>query len=360
MQRLELSACCLQANHLVQIAESVADAPSLMVLDLSENVLSELVPENNARLAQFLCLLSEYLLSTKTLHSLNLQGLLLGSKLLPFLDTLEQNKTLMQVNLSKNLITKDLEQKIERRMAAHNLAQAALPFQHQLMGKYDSCFHETLATFKHQHAALDSHNVAARAHKDANLAFSAMLNSKLDADLRKSLSAQQKLSTHHATGEIFGNMGAAKTRTLQGQDRVDPTVDRVFLRRNIGFSEMVFNEFGRDLIAEFDYDKPNRWNVMTRDPRSPTWLGDINESQYVMVHINLDTIGDDFERVDRATMEVLRSHYSLDVFESWKSGFSPTKARERESAVLDQSPGSVYSALEPLSDEDSEYHSSVK
>ena len=66
------------------------------------------------------------------------------------------------------------------------------------------------------------------------------------------------------------------------------------------------------------------------------------------------------DEVDRATMEVLRSHYSLDVFESWKSGFSPTKPRERDSGVLEQSPGSVYSAFEPLSDEDSEYHSSVK
>ena len=79
-----------------------------------------------------------------------------------------------------------------------------------------------------------------------NNALSAMINSKVDQDLKKSLSIQQKLSTHHAAGEIFGNMGGAKTQTMQEAERIDDTVDRVFLRRNIGFNEMIFNEFGKD------------------------------------------------------------------------------------------------------------------
>ena len=54
-------------------------------------------------------------------------------------------------------------------------------------------------------------------------------------------------------------------------------VDRVYLRRNIGFDEMIFNELGKDLMSEFDYGKPSRWSIITRDPKSPNWLKDINE-----------------------------------------------------------------------------------
>lgn len=108
MQKLEMSACRLQAKHLVAIAEVLPHMENLMVLDLSENVVSEHVPVNNVSLTYFLYLLAGYLKTTKTLYSLNLQGLLLGKKLIPFLDSIIDNKTLMQINLSKNLISKEL------------------------------------------------------------------------------------------------------------------------------------------------------------------------------------------------------------------------------------------------------------
>lgn len=47
--------------------------------------------------------LGTYLISpSTTLYSLNLQGLFLGSKLLYLIEKIKLNKTLMQVNLSKN------------------------------------------------------------------------------------------------------------------------------------------------------------------------------------------------------------------------------------------------------------------
>lgn len=230
------------------------------------------------------------------------------------------------------------------------------------------CYQQSLHSFKNEHASLDTHKMAATSHLNINNAFSAMVNSKLDQDLKKSLTIQQKLSTHHATGEIFGNMGSAQAQTMQGQERIDSTVDRVFLRRNIGFNEMVFNEFGKDHLAEFKYERPNHWNLISRDPNKPNWLEDINESQYVMVHISLDTINEEFEKVDKRTMEILRTQYSLDVFDTWKSGMSPVKLsakRRMDHDDIFMSPHSAQGSMFSGSSfndcwNDGEYKSSVK
>ena len=47
----------------------------------------------------------EYLRHSRAILTLNFSGLYLGKKLLPFIDVLYDNKSLMQVNLSNNLLT---------------------------------------------------------------------------------------------------------------------------------------------------------------------------------------------------------------------------------------------------------------
>ena len=78
-------------------------------------------------------------------------------------------------------------------------------------------------------------------------------------DLRVNYNLQKKLSTHSQVGEVFGNMGSTKMTKLLVSEQLDNSVDRIYLRRNIGFNEMIFNELGKDLLSEFDYDRPNRW-----------------------------------------------------------------------------------------------------
>ena len=49
------------------------------------------------------------------------------------------------------------------------------------------CYQQSLHSFKNEHASLDTHKMAATSHLNINNAFSAMVNSKLDQDLKKSL-----------------------------------------------------------------------------------------------------------------------------------------------------------------------------
>ena len=59
----------------------------------------------------FLQKLGAYLSSpSPSLYSLNLQGLFLGRKLLYLIHKIKDNKTLMQLDISKNELNKDDEQ----------------------------------------------------------------------------------------------------------------------------------------------------------------------------------------------------------------------------------------------------------
>ena len=49
LMTLQLSACHLQAKHLVDIVDCLPDCQNLRVLDLSDNTVSELVPENQIK-----------------------------------------------------------------------------------------------------------------------------------------------------------------------------------------------------------------------------------------------------------------------------------------------------------------------
>ena len=57
----------------------------------------------------FLQSICRFLKSNENLYSLNLQGLLLGKKLLFFVDQIKNNRSLIQLNLSNNLLNKNDE-----------------------------------------------------------------------------------------------------------------------------------------------------------------------------------------------------------------------------------------------------------
>ena len=103
---LELSGCHLQAKHLMLIAEQLVENTTLRVLDLSGNGTSDLVDENHICQALFLQSLRKFIAGNDELYSLNLQGLLLGKKLLFLIDTIKGSKSLLQVNLTHNLFNK--------------------------------------------------------------------------------------------------------------------------------------------------------------------------------------------------------------------------------------------------------------
>ena len=97
-------------------------------------------------------MLAEYLKGPSThLYSLNLQGLLLGSKLVPFMESVSVNKTLMQVNLTNNLLTKDDEMRIAVKLSGHDeslqLNEAESPYEHMLE-RFDMCYQLSLSKFK--------------------------------------------------------------------------------------------------------------------------------------------------------------------------------------------------------------------
>jgi hypothetical protein len=49
--------------------------------------------------------MSYFILSNRTFYSLNLQGLMLGKKLLPFVRSIARSRSLLELNLSDNLLT---------------------------------------------------------------------------------------------------------------------------------------------------------------------------------------------------------------------------------------------------------------
>ena len=104
---LELSGCHLRVQQLEQIMnELLVNRERLLLqsLDLSGNSISGQSEENQVRLALFLHKLCQYLTSSETLYILNLQGLLLGKKLLCLIDCIKESKSLVQINLMNNLL----------------------------------------------------------------------------------------------------------------------------------------------------------------------------------------------------------------------------------------------------------------
>lgn len=87
------------------------------------------------------------------------------------------------------------------------------------------------------------------------------------------------------------------------------TVDQIFLRRHIGYNELMYNEWGQDVFDDYDFSKPCRWHQL----KNPS---DISESQYVMVYLDLDNIEEEFTLVrDQSAVDILKNQYGLDVFQ---------------------------------------------
>ena len=56
--------------------------------------------------------------------------------------------------------------------------------------------------------------------------------------------------------------------------------------------------------------------MLQRDPKSPNWLQDIGEHQYVLVHVDLDNLSSTFEEVDDSDVrELLKSFYALKAYD---------------------------------------------
>ena len=86
------------------------------------------------------------------LYSLNLQGMLLGKKLIYFVEKIKKNQTLIQINLINNLLSYEDEVMIKRKL---EIGKKEINYE-KIIEKYDINFQQQLNKFKTTHLVEDN------------------------------------------------------------------------------------------------------------------------------------------------------------------------------------------------------------
>ena len=94
------------------------EASKLEVLDFSGNSTSELVGSNQTKQAYFLTNLAQFINSSTKLNCLNLEGLLLGQKLIPFISEIRESSSLNEINIVNNLLSAEDERILQELLGA--------------------------------------------------------------------------------------------------------------------------------------------------------------------------------------------------------------------------------------------------
>ena len=92
------------------------------------------------------------------------------------------------------------------------------------------------------------------------------------------------------------------------------TSDRLYLRRNIGFNELIFRELGQDIFDQYNFNQPYRWQKVETSQISNHSLK-ITDSTYLLMYIDLEKIDQEFTKVtDSKTIDILKNQYGLNIF----------------------------------------------
>ena len=127
--------------------------------------------------------------------------------------------------------------------------------------------------------------------------------------MRHNRNLQKQLQLNSHIGDIIASTGSKAVEITSSQ----PRVDRVFLRRFLGYQEFAYNELAEGalhpcVLDQYNFNKPFSWELC-----HDRAYQEISEHQYLMVFINLDTIGAEFTKVqEEDTIEILKTQYGLE------------------------------------------------
>ena len=175
---------------------------------------------------------------------MNLQGLLLGKKILYFIEQIKNNRSLVQINIINNLLNKNDETQILEKLG---IKPKTIESEYDTLAeKYDMCYQLSLSKFKKKHLIEDQTEMKSsrslQGKKDE--VVSQIINQGIVKNLRGNRSLQDKMNLNSQVGEILSSTASKAMDLVSGIN----SCDKIFLRRFVGFNEFVFRELGEDVF----------------------------------------------------------------------------------------------------------------
>lgn len=226
-------------------------------------------------MAVFVHALAWFVQDNSHLYSLNLQGLFLGKKLLPFITCVRESKSLIEVNLCNNLLSEYDEIYLVEALGINRYKSHP-----DLLPKHDSHFNFTINKFKASHLNDDN-----QFNKGQEGIVGQFVNNGIVREVRAQKNLQAKLQLNAAVGEVIANTGSKSFNLISSEAQAD----KLFFRRYIGFNEFIFNELSTDNFEVINQDKNTRWHH--------TAPKEVSALQYVMVSVDADNLEEDFTLV---------------------------------------------------------------
>ena len=114
------------------------------------------------------------------------------------------------------------------------------------------CYQQSLDRFKSTHLNNDN-----KFNKKSKTIVSQIINAGIVQQMRSNRYLQRQLQLNSHVGEVFAG---GDSKIVESTLRVT-SIDKVFLRRFVGYHEFIFNEVAQDRFDQFDFQKPEAWHV---------------------------------------------------------------------------------------------------